>query len=108
MHFVATLAVTPSNEPAEVPVDGQTNGVLDAQIIHAEGDALFGQKALGYAYIWTCPVANVSFDDTIHPFERHHAVQERRPELDDILHDMDQQMHHNVEECGREVHLKLA
>ena len=54
------------------------------------------------------PVTNVSFDVSIHPFERHHATQKRRPELDDILHDMDQQMHHNVKERGREVDLKLS
>src|SRR4051812_18615370 len=108
MNFAATLAVTTSSEPAEVPVDGQTNGVIDAKIIRAKGDALFGQKSLGYASIWTFPVANVSFDHTIHPFERHHAVQERRSELDDIIHDMDEEMHHDIEECGREVYLELA
>src|SRR3954467_3985217 len=108
MHFTATVAVTTSSEPAEVPVDGQTNGVIDAKIIRAEGDALFGQKALGYASIWSCPVANVSFDHTIHPFERHHAVQEPRPELDDIIHNMDKEMHHDVEECGREIYLEIA
>src|SRR3954470_4824089 len=108
MHFAATLAVTTSSEPTEVPVDGQTNGVIDAYIISAKGDALFGQKALGYASIWTCPVANVSFDQTIHPFERHHAVQEHRLELDDIIHDMDEEMHHDIKECRREVYLELA
>ena len=54
------------------------------------------------------PVMNVLFYVSIHPFEWHHAAQKRRPELDDILHDMDQQMHHNVEERGREIDLKLA
>jgi hypothetical protein len=39
--------------------------------------------------------------------ECHHVVQECQTEVDDIIHDMDQQMHHNVKECGREVHLKL-
>ena len=53
MHFAATVTVTPSSEPAEVPVDGQTNGVLDAYIIRAVGDALFGQKAPGYTSLWT-------------------------------------------------------
>ena len=51
---------------------------------------------------------NESFDDPIHPFERHHVVLEQRPEMDDIIHDMDQQMHTDVKECGWEVHLKLA
>ena len=54
------------------------------------------------------PVANESFDEPIHPFERHHVVLEQRAELDDIVHDMDQKMHTDVEECGREVYLNLA
>ena len=108
MQFPPAIPVAYSVEPAKVPVSGQANRVIDAQEIRAERDALFGQKALGYASIWACPVANVSFDDTIHPFERHHVVQERRSEVDDIIHDMDQQMHTNVKEYRREVNLKLA
>ena len=42
------------------------------------------------------PVTNESFDDPIHPFEWHHVVLEQRPEMDDIIHDMDQQMHPQV------------
>jgi hypothetical protein len=99
-HFATTLAVTPSIDPVKVLVDGHTNRVLNVKIIHAERDALFCQEALGYASIRTLSIVNISFDDTIHPFKRHHAVQEHRPELDDILHDMDQQMYHNVEQCG--------
>jgi hypothetical protein len=53
MHFTTTLAVTSSIDPVKVIVDGQTNMVLDVKIIRAEGDALFGQEALGYASIET-------------------------------------------------------
>ena len=89
-------------------VFGQTNRVLHVQKIHAERGALFGEKALNGASIRMGPVTNESFDDPIHPFERHHVVLEQRPEMDDIIHDMYQQMHTYVKECGREVHLKLA
>ena len=68
----------------------------------------FAQKALNDASIRMGPVTNESFDDPINPFERHHVVLEQRPEMDDIIHNMDQQMHTDVEECGREVHLKLV
>ena len=54
------------------------------------------------------PVANVSFHDTVLPFERHHVVQERRPELPDVINDMDKEMHADIKECGREVNLELA
>src|SRR3954467_5121471 len=108
MQYATTLSVTRSIELAKVPIDGKTDRVLDVYIIRAERDAVFGQEALGFASIWTGPVANVSFDVYVHPFERHHAAEEHRPELDDVLHDMDQQMHHNVEECRWEVDLKLA
>jgi hypothetical protein len=108
MHYAVTLAVTPSGELAEVPVDGQTNRVLDAKVVMAKRDALFGAPALDDAGIQTGPVANGSFDDPIQPFERHHVVQKVGTELDDIIHDMDKQMHHNVEECGWEVHLELT
>jgi hypothetical protein len=53
MHFVMTLAVTPSIDPVKVLVDGQTNRVLNVKIIREERDALFGQEALGYASIRT-------------------------------------------------------
>ena len=48
------------------------------------------------------------FDDPIHPLEWHHAVKECRPEVDDVIHDVDTQMHHDIKERGREVHLKLT
>jgi hypothetical protein len=35
-------------------------------------------------------------------------VHECQPKLDDVIHDMDQQMHDDVEECGREVNLEIA
>ena len=52
-------------------------------------------------------VTNESFDDPINPLERHHVVKECRPEVDDVVHDVDTQMHHDVKERGREVHLKI-
>jgi hypothetical protein len=54
------------------------------------------------------PIADESFDNTIQPFEWHHVVQECRTEMNDVIHEMDEQMHHDIEECGREVNLKLA
>ena len=53
-------------------------------------------------------VMNESFDDPILPLEQHHAVKECRPEVDDVVHDMDTQMHHDVKDRGPEVHLKLT
>src|ERR1043165_4748061 len=93
--------------PANVPVSGYANRVIDfAQEICAEGDALFGEIALNDASFRTGPVTNESFDDSIRPFERHHVVQERRSEVDDIIHDMYQQMHTNIKECGWKVNIK--
>ena len=51
MQYATTLSVTRSVELAKVPVDGKTDRVHDVYIIRAERDALFGQKALGYASI---------------------------------------------------------
>jgi hypothetical protein len=58
----------------------------------------------------TGPVMDVTFDGPIYPFERHHVVLECWPEMDEIVHEMDQEMNHNVEECGREVlmHVKCT
>jgi hypothetical protein len=98
MHFSTSIFVTCSIELANVLVSGQTNRVLHVNMIRAERDALFGEKALNDASIRTGPVANKSFDDPIHPFKRHHVVQEQRPEMDDIVHDMDQQMNTYVKE----------
>ena len=108
MHFPLARFVAYSLEPAKVRVSWQSNRLFDVQIIRAERDALFGEKAGDDASIRMLPVMNVSFEYPIHSFERHHVVQVCRPEIDDIIHDMDQHMDHNVKECGREVHLKLA
>src|SRR6266566_3926319 len=43
-------------------------------------------------------VTNESFDYPIHPLERHHVVQECRPEVYDVVHNVDKQMHHDVKE----------
>jgi hypothetical protein len=67
-----------------------------------------GQIPLDNAPIGTGHVTNKSFDDPIHPLEWQHAVKECQPEVDDVVHDVDTQMHHGVEECGREVHLKIT
>ena len=108
MQFLSAIFVANSIKLAKVLVSGQTYRVLHVEKIRAERDALFGEEALNDASIRTGPVTNESFDDPIHPFERHHVVQEQRPEMDDIIHDMDQQMHADVEECGGEVNLHLA
>ena len=108
MQLPPAIFVTCSIELANVLVSGQTNRVLHVQKICVERGALFGEKALSDASIRMAPVMNESFDDSIHPFERHHVVLEQQPGMDDIIHDMDQHMHTDVKECGREVHLKLA
>ena len=104
-----TVGVTFAFEPSTVLVDGQTNNrVSDAYIILAKGDTLMCQIPLDDAPFGTGIVTNESFDDPIHPLERHHVVKESRPEVDDVVHDVDTQMHHDVKERGREVHLKLT
>src|SRR4051812_34817315 len=109
MQFPPAILVAYSVEPTKVHVYGYANRVIDfAQEIRAEGDALFGEIALNDASFRTGPVTNESFDDSIHPFKWHHVVQERWSEVDDIVHDMDQQMHTNIKECGRKVNLKFA
>ena len=109
MQFPPALGVTFSSEPPIVLLDGQTNNrVSNAYIILAKGDALMRQIPLDDAPFRTGHVTNESFDDPIHPLERHHAVKECRPEVDDVVHDVDTQMHHDVKECGQEVHLKLT
>jgi hypothetical protein len=70
MQGAKTLAVTISGEPTKVRPFGQTNRVvrvvlLGAYIILAKRDALVGQKAFGDASIWTGPVADESFDNTV-------------------------------------------
>jgi hypothetical protein len=113
MHGDEAIAVTKPMDPSEVPPDWQTNRdvlVLVLQIILEERYALIGQEALGYASIWMCPIANVAFENVVQPFEQHHVVEEWQLEVDDIIHHMDEQMHHDVVErgVGREVNLKLA
>ena len=108
MQLPPAIFVTCSIELANVLVSEQTNRVLHDQKIRAESGALFGEKALNDASIRMGPVTNESFDDPIYPFERPHVVLEQRPEMGDIIHDMDQQMHIDVKECRPEVHLKLA
>jgi hypothetical protein len=54
------------------------------------------------------PVADESFDNTIQPFKWHHVVQECWTEMNDVIHKMDEYMHHDMKEHGREVNLELA
>ena len=90
MQFPLAIVVTFSSEPPMVLLDGQTNNrVSDAYIILAKGDALMRQIPLDDAPIGTEHVTNESFDDPIHPLERHHAVKECWPEVDDVVHDVD-------------------
>ena len=73
-----------------VLLNGQANNrVSDTYIIVAKGDALMRQIPLDDAPIRTGYVTNESFDDPIHPLERHHAVKECQPEVDDVIHDVD-------------------
>ena len=67
-----------------------------------------GQIPLDDAPLRTGHVTNESFDHPIHPLQRHHVVKECRPEVDDVVDDVDTQMHHDVKECGWELHLKLT
>src|SRR4051812_35221303 len=96
-----------SNKRAATPLVN-TSTVLSHWFCPLLYSKIVSTQVLPTASLWTGPVANVSFDVSVHPFERHHAAEEHRPELYDVLHDMDQQMHHNIKECGWEVDLKLT
>ena len=90
MQFPPAVVVTISFDLPIVPLDGQTNNrVSDAYIILAKGDALMRQIPLDDAPFETGLVTKESFDDPIHPLERHHAVKECRPEVDDVVQNVD-------------------
>src|ERR1043165_353952 len=112
MQFPSTVGVTFSSEPPMVLVNGQTNNrdvvVSVSLVILVERDALLCQIALYNASIWSGHVTNESFDDPINPLERHNVVQVWRATVDDVVHNVDTQMHHDVKERGREVHLELT
>ena len=108
MQLPATVGVNFSFELPIVLLNGQTNNrASDAYIILAKGDALMRQIPLNDAPFGTGPVTNESFDDPIHPLERHHAMKECRPEVDDVVHHVDTQMHHDVKERGRELEVRV-
>jgi hypothetical protein len=54
------------------------------------------------------PVANVSFHDTVLPFERHHVVEECRAKLPDVINDMEKEMDAYITEYRWEVNLDLT
>src|SRR4051794_4478703 len=103
MHFLHANFVTYSIKPAKVLIDRQTSRIIGVYLV--ERDTLFGQKSLDDASIWIRPATNISFHHPIHPFIGHHAVQKCWPKIGDIFRDMNQQMHHDIKECGWKVYL---
>lgn len=103
------LSFGPSpSQPPLVSGYRYTNRIRIFYVIDATLNDFLGTVALDHGTLWVSTIPYIALENAHVPLKRIHLMQEYRSQRSYLIHDVNQEVYHDIEKGWREAHLKLA